>query len=63
MDNSISDHLVIAVDMKLSMIIILITFVLMDFTDGQYPNCVKNCPDGEFLYYYTNSAFICCTYT
>ena len=42
-------YLVIAVDMKQSTIIILIMFVLMYSTDGQYPGCIKNCRDGELM--------------
>ena len=43
--NDISDHLVIAIDIKHSMIIILI-MLLMDYSDGQCFGCQS---DGEFL--------------
>ena len=37
----------IIVDMR-HLIIILISVVMMDSTDGQYPNCVS-CSDGEYI--------------
>ena len=32
--------------MKLQLVVILMVVAVVDFTDGQYPNCVS-CADGE----------------
>lgn len=43
--------IIIYVGMKqLAAIISLITMILMDFTDGQYPNCIDSCPVGMHMY-------------
>ena len=43
--------IIIYVGMKqLAAVISLITMILMDFTDGQYPNCIDSCPVGMHTY-------------
>ena len=48
---------VITIEMRrLVITVTVIVVVLMDSTDGQYPSCVDNCPDGKYVIMFSSCA-------